>query len=205
MTKDKRYRIGLDVDGVLADFSTAFSSLGRALGLTLDVRSADEQPTWDFDWPTDKAWRIVDTSINWWEKVPALLDQEDVNDINNLLVSHKVYFLTNRPDSSMPYNRTAEEQTRNWLRGIGIFPHIGTILSVPNKAEVAKALHLDVILEDSPANLEDLIDHGVYCVKMSRPYNEAFSGNANVTSIEEFCKKLPTFVRHSRASALVSV
>jgi uncharacterized HAD superfamily protein len=204
-TNPRKIRIGIDIDGVLADFSTAFSTLGVSLGLTNRIISADEQPTWEFQWKVDKAWNVVNTAVNWWETLPALITADDVSDINELLMQHQVYFLTNRRDSTMPYNRNVAEQTRNWLKGAGIMPHLGIVLAEPNKAELAKALHLDVVLDDSPANLQDFLEAGVYGVKMKRPYNAGCPAAAEVEDIEQFYCGLADFYTWSRSQALTPV
>jgi hypothetical protein len=59
-------RLGIDVDGVVADFRSAFRALAeRELGLSPDDSEAELSKA-----DVDRLWRAVATTTNWWLDVP---------------------------------------------------------------------------------------------------------------------------------------
>ena len=61
-------RLGIDVDGVVADFRSAFRALAeRELGLAAgDVETELSKPD------VERLWRAVASTTNWWLDVPAI-------------------------------------------------------------------------------------------------------------------------------------
>jgi hypothetical protein len=60
-------RLGIDVDGVIADFQSAFRTLAeRELGIAAkDVESELTKAD------VDRLWKVVADSPNWWVTLPA--------------------------------------------------------------------------------------------------------------------------------------
>lgn len=153
-------RIGFDVDGVLADFANAYQRLiievsGKNLFHPTD---GDRPPCWD--WPEfrgyDKAtmkevWGRIKASERW------NLDLDELEGCRTLRMCildmmrwHDIYFVTNRP------SKDAKWQTEQWL-----MLHLGierpTVLISEDKGPIAKALKLDVYIDDKFENIVDTL------------------------------------------------
>lgn len=156
----KRLKIGVDVDGVLANFTDAAKELIREL-FNKDVKGVT-QTTWSFsslglsDTDEDKIWRHIDSSVkDFWYNF--LYPMPDTNLLKPLCDAHEVIFITNRkhplPEAqSMPVN----EQTAYWLRNWFHIPN-PTVLLSNKKGPLAKALGLDYFIDDRDKNLQEVI------------------------------------------------
>lgn len=182
-------RWGCDVDGVLAKFDPGFLVvLNRLSGKSLQL--PDKEPH-DWYWPTtelgfskkevDNAWRWVDDNPWFWAQLHAYETAgHDLSRLEQLSAQgHLVYFITQRsPDG-------AKVWTEHWLRTHGISHP--TVLISGIKGPVAEGLELDVMVDDRPENLADIIAASpktrVYLVR--RPWNEKYVFPNVVTSVSE--------------------
>lgn len=169
-------RIGVDVDGVLADFNTPFIEYVVAvIGVDRFPARPFEPTTWDYPeqygYSSDdvsRVWETIKGDTKFWRTLPkyettlrdieALRFQRDVCDDD-------VYFITARP------GRLAKWQTERWLACHGF--DSPTVLISGDKALCASALALDVYIDDKPENvvsvLTDCLRTSVYL--MDRPWN----------------------------------
>jgi len=168
-----RPRVGLDVDGVYANFTRAFTSLATSMGLTDKATDGDEQPTWDFAWDSAPAWTVVKNSWNWWMTLPPLVDGEDVLETNYMIEHADVFFITSRVPS---LGLSIEQQTVGWLKGIGVNADRAVVIAARRKGELCKALGVTAMLDDNVDNLIELRDSGILAVCRSWPYNAAWDG-----------------------------
>jgi uncharacterized HAD superfamily protein len=155
----KRLKIGVDVDGVLADFTGgARQILKDHLGIDTTGRT---QTGWGFDSiGVDKAterklWDYIDDYKDWWYN--CLQPLPNCNLITTLCEKHQVIFITNRKHAteasgSMPVN----EQTAFWLRQWFNIPN-PTVLLSDNKGPLCAALGLDLFIDDRDKNLTEVI------------------------------------------------
>ena len=153
-------RIGFDIDGVLANFTTAFIQetiriAGKNLFLPEDSRNP---PDWNYHLTrgyTEEEIKPVFASIaaspNFW------LDLKEEPGCSTLRMCildlqrfHDVYFVTNRQGED------AKWQTEQWL-----LLHLGierpTVLISKEKGLVARALKLDCYLDDNLENANDVV------------------------------------------------
>lgn len=144
--------IGMDMDGVLADFYHGFSALFPQLSLP-------ELPT-VWDWPeefgaTDEevaaAWATVRGSTNFWEDLAILPDGQELLDALNQVRQHghEVYFLTQR------FGPDVKGQTWRWLKRHG-YTNPTVLIAPGSKAALAEGLDLQILVDDKPGNLENL-------------------------------------------------
>ncbi len=154
-------RIGLDIDGVHADFAGAFTKLlVKVTGKDLFERGDGKNPpSWDWFFlrgytkeEVGLAWNVVKSPASaFWlnlEELPGCAATRLV--ILDLLRWHDVYFITNRPGSN------AKWQTEQWLRLHLQIDH-PTVLLSSEKGLTAKALNLDCYLDDYYVNVDDVV------------------------------------------------
>ena len=161
-------RIGFDVDGVLANFTSAYQDLfikttGRNLFAAGD---RVDPPTWD--WPTLRGytdaetaavWDVINTSETFWLNLADAPGMSTLHTmIRHLENKHEVYFITQRTGIS------PKRQTEIWLVQQLHYPiySLPTVLIVGKhmKGTVVRALQLDAYVDD---NLDNVID----CCMMS--------------------------------------
>lgn len=176
MHATERRVIGIDVDGVLADFVKGFNRLlvevtGR------DLLGKHYVPT-VWDWPTAAGYtpeEIAATTeeVRYTKAFWLCLDPyRDVgNAVQRLLTSgHDVYFITNR------YGRTAKAQTEVWLDA-QTYGHRTppTVLVTPYKGLACQALGVTHYLDDNEDNCLEATVAGARTFICDRPCNRSFS------------------------------
>lgn len=145
-------KIGFDVDGVLADFNTAF------IERVIQVTGRDLFPARPFDIPCwaypryygytpeeeSAVWRHVTDDPTFWLNLAPYDDAPDTLwRLRELSCLNDVYFITARP------GRLAKQQTEIWLATqSGDFMWNPTVLMSGDKGECARVLGLDVYIDD---------------------------------------------------------
>lgn len=148
-------RIGVDVDGVLADFRAAFRALARPDDASGDVD--DTSPSADVPLAAAKVrqlWSIIAHTPNWWLQLRAY-EPEQIARLYALSRQHgwEVFFLTKRPKSG---GDTVLVQTQWWLERHGFY--MPAVITVPgSRGELANALRLDLVVDDRLENCAEVI------------------------------------------------
>jgi 5'(3')-deoxyribonucleotidase len=153
--------IGVDIDGVLANFNDAYGKVFLdQFGIDI-MEHADDPPVWH--WPqhfgvdqvkVDMVWSFIKSSPHFWEFMNPLKQAEDDLYALDYLRSkgHEIYFLTNR------HGADVKGQTWRWLKKHGFSDP--TILITSNlrgaKGSICAGLGIDIIIDDKPENLEHL-------------------------------------------------
>lgn len=153
-------RVGFDVDGVLADFRTAFRQTAeRCL----------RKPIAEEDGGTDPApaplsaddirrvWDHIAKTPNWWMDVPAY-EPAQIARLYGLMRSAgwEVFFMTKRPPSA---GDPVQFQTQWWIERFGYY--LPSVLTVPgSRGEVANGLRLDLVIDDQIINCAEVIGAG---------------------------------------------
>lgn len=143
-------RIGIDVDGVLADFATFYTDLTRTLfGISLP----NPPPTWT--WNTDfgltsrmaqQVERYIKGQAKSFLNVPAYAHTHELIAKMNAWrdAGHDIYSITAR---NIP---RAKWITEKWLMGQGLT--LPTVIVASEKGAVARALKLDAFVDDHAEN-----------------------------------------------------
>ena len=204
-------RLGVDLDGTLADMQRALAREARALFPDIDPaslpRSAAPDPK-----PPDAAdeaapaavaidtnsltarqqrelWNAVCASVNFWET----LDEIEPGALARLfsLVRERhweLIFLTSRPETE---GDSAQAQSHRWLVAHG-FASPSVFVVHGSRGKIATALQLDVLIDDRPENCLDVaIDSSARAILVWRgdedkvPSSARQLGIGAVTSIAE--------------------
>lgn len=145
-------RLGIDVDGVLADFRTAFRSLAtRELGHSGAGEVEAELSKGDIE----RLWKAVVRTPNWWAELPAYEPEQIVRLYELSRQGHwEVFFLTSRPPSG---GDAVQLQTQVWLERYGFY--MPSVLTAPAGArgELTRALRLDLVVDDHLVNCMEIV------------------------------------------------
>ncbi|MDD5366961.1 MAG: hypothetical protein PHR30_16615 [Gallionellaceae bacterium] len=146
-------KVGLDIDGVLADFVSAFvETIEAETGLRIPVppTSWDWHRHWLSDEQDARVWHHIEENAGFWCNIAsdASVGPARWAQLADMEWGHDLYFLTYRP------GRVAKWQTEHWLREHGLWNP--TVLITEHKGRVAKALGLDCYIDDRPAYCLDV-------------------------------------------------
>lgn len=149
-------RVGFDVDGVLADFRSAFRTTAReCLGRNAPVDGIEGSNPSPLARPeVAKVWAQIARTPNWWMRVPP----HEPAEIARLYAMSRasrweVFFLTKRPASA---GDPVQFQTQWWLENQGYY--LPAVLTVPgSRGELANALRLDLVIDDQIINCAEVI------------------------------------------------
>ena len=162
-------RIGFDMDGVLADFASAYRDVEMQLFGADPVTSAaepaeeEEQPNAaGADEPKasrdrsrrDAIWRQIHATPDFWTTLRPT-DPLAVRRIHHLMMKQRweVFFITQRPATQ---GDTVQRQTQRWLVAQG-FDLPSVLVISGSRGAAAGALRLDYHVDDSATNCLDVM------------------------------------------------
>ena len=180
-------RIALDVDGVLADFIWSFTQVATELGVMTGRFRTSDQQEWSFPCDVNSVWEEVKGRWNWWMTLEPIATTDEISALNKAIGEHDVYFITSRPRTR---GLSAERQTHHWLTSIGLQAAHASVIATRagSKGALCKALDIEAVLEDCPANLEDLWHHDITAYARRQQYNRNWE--LNVGTITEFLEEI---------------
>lgn len=196
----KQLKLGVDLDGVAANFNKSFSQLCKSQGIDLPDFSTVDPPIWDYPEhfgatpeQMQEVWRLIKESENFWAQLEpyagATAALKELSELSEK--GHEVYFLTLRR------GLTSKVQSERWLRECGV--KNPTVLITPNgKARLAHELGLTHVIDDYPVMVRE------YCLHASalKPYPKVYLLNR---AYNKSCKSLPCVSVDSLAEFVKSV
>ena len=181
-----KVRMGVDLDGCLADFNYGYINLSNSM---LDQKLPPSGPAYPNTWHYSRAagipmedetkvWDRIKSSINFWRDLPAHEGTrrflEDLREQWNW----EVYFITNRMGNA------PKRQTEQWLHSFG-YDHPTVLISVEGvKGKLCHALDLTHYIDDKPENIRDVLNDSPITkpVMLRKPWNRGV--NLSVPTIE---------------------
>lgn len=176
-------RIGIDMDGVLADFAVAFHDVERRLFGGLEIAegqpeteeqeqaaAAGQEPGAAEDVPTgdrseyevrrrrDLIWKTIQSTPDFWNTLKPI-DASAVRRIHALMLQHawEVFFITQRPTTD---GQTVQRQTQQWLVAQG-FDWPSVLVLGGSRGAAAVALRLDYLVDDTLMNCVDVLSQSI--------------------------------------------
>jgi hypothetical protein len=147
------FRVGFDMDGVLADFRRAFRETGQQVAPSAREGGRAERAEMNAR-EVKRTWNAIGRTPQWWLGLQAY-EPEQIERLYRESRERRweVYFLTTRPPSA---GETPQFQTQWWLEAQGF--KLPSVLTVPgSRGELANALRLDVIVDDRVMNCMEVI------------------------------------------------
>lgn len=182
-------KLGIDIDGVLADFMKPAKDIAEAVTGKLIY-----EPALDWDWTNwhitdlqmDRIWEIIKDTSNFWMLLTRL-PGVNPSDLIALDQHHTLYFITTRVPTK---GLTVEKQSAYWLSHSLGLTH-PTVLVSKHKDQLAKALKLDAMIDDKPENLAGIAQASptTQLYLMDQSYNQHEKRFERVNTFEEFAKK----------------
>lgn len=205
-------RIGIDMDGTLADLSSAYREVERTLFIDRDPqvsRGADDEEIEEGEQreaskgkgalkaarrearDRDLVWQAIRRTEDFWLALHPL-EPGIVRRLSDVSTVHgwEVFFITQRPATA---GQTVQRQTQQWLVREG-FEMPAVLTLVGGRGKAAAALELDVLLDDYPKNCVDVVSEST-----CRPILILRKPSA---SSEDAAKRLGIGVTRSIADAL---
>jgi uncharacterized HAD superfamily protein len=169
--------IGLDIDGVLADFVTPFLQLleRRAGGGPIDPASITDPNFQRHPFLTQEMIYdcMVETSYDpeFWRVLEPLPSRDQWNALDQMAREHEVVFITHR---WVRDTYDINQVTCDWLRRHGIGSPV-VHFTQEKKSQLVNQLRIELFVDDRHENCEDVATQTDARVMMPhRPYNQAF-------------------------------
>jgi len=168
-------RVGLDIDGVLANFGKAFAVKAQSMGLDIGVR-ADRwyyQDKWmqRSNETVTKVWNEVKASASFWLSLETFDEDE-------WLVNSPIVYITARPIDS--------RFTVRWLDVLKFPPApVETVDYYADKIPAMNKYKLDTFVDDHIEAFELYRRHGFNCLLMDRPWNRSYDTRHRIYSVNE--------------------
>jgi hypothetical protein len=148
-------RVGMDLDGVVANFKSAFETAAADAGVSLpggEVGAAAADPLSSRD--VKRIWDHVKRTPNWWVRLSPYEPAQIVRLHETARrLRWEVVFMTRRPSTA---GDSVQFQSQWWLEQQGFY--YPAVMTVPgSRGELANALRLDVIVDDQIHNCVDVI------------------------------------------------
>lgn len=135
-------RIAFDLDGVLADFESAYKKAATEL-----IGFTDFKDEWDLGMPKEMASECLDkmleTNPGFWMSLNRLFSCDQEIRIRRLTLNNEVYFITSR--RTYPRGLPAQRQSAYWALNNGL---IGSVIVTKEKGRVCDVLGITHFIDD---------------------------------------------------------
>jgi len=177
-------RIGFDIDGVIVD---TISAAAVAISDFLGCEVTCEDVIFRFD-------EIHEVHDYWIKNAHKFLCCSPPIEgvcahINELLNEHELYFISARGIELL-------DESRNWFENYGLPKDNLFFTSGEPKAGVCKELGLDLFIEDSPKNAQEIALAGIPVLLMETEYNKDYADEKIVRckDWDELMQKISSYI-----------
>lgn len=185
----KNLKVGLDVDGVLADVIQVWLSYNNRFRSTILKEEISE---WDFwkRFQIDKFEFYKELSMCWqsWKNIPATETNLSATTFELSQIG-KVDIVTARDESTHP-------SVQNWLKSkkISYKDYVG-VAEGPEKTK----LDYDVFIDDSPINAKSMLGAGKQVILYTQPWNFKFNDprTKRIFQLKEAVPIIKTLIQES--------
>lgn len=179
-------RIGIDVDGVLADFNSAY--IARCIEVTgVDLFPPRPFDIWTWNYPESYGYTKAQVSAVWesikqdelfWVSLEPYPGAVEFGWTLQAMSEEDLYFITSRPGVN------AKVQTEAWLMAVLDIEH-PTVLISSEKGLCAKALNLTHYVDDRTENLQSVRAESPDTItfRLVQTWNADVEGAWNVRSL----------------------
>jgi uncharacterized protein len=182
-------RIGLDVDGVLADVIQSWLSYNNKVRTTIDKSEISEWNFWK-KFKIDKFDFYKELSICWtsWEDIPPT-ESNISSATRNLSKLGTVDIVTAREESTHIH-------VKNWLKSKGVV--YNNYVGVLEGIEKTK-LDYDIFIDDSPINAKSMLDGGKSVILYTQPWNLDFDDSRakRIFKLKDAVSTIKTLIQES--------
>lgn len=177
--------IGIDIDGVLTNYEREQLDYGTKMcvdeGWPIEIDLSKYNETEVFNWnqeQVNKFWNKY--IIKYFKETPVRkFAPEAIEKLRQ--EGHKIYLITARDHYGMPPEYLGEEQqiTKDWLKRNNI--KYNKIIFETEKLEPCRENQIDVMIEDSPSNIQELSKH-IKVIKFDCQYNKDVNNENVITA-----------------------
>lgn len=170
--------IGVDMDGILANFYLGFSTIANKLFETPIVTNINDVKTyrWENWYPMDKkqhnaVWHEIDNKVpNFWLGLQPLVNNNIFLRMQNMeAMGHNFFFITSRKNTM---GKSALRQTKEWLESYTALKSFSVIPS-HRKGGIIERAEINYFIDDLPENVIEAAIEAAKCKSylLVRPYN----------------------------------
>lgn len=178
-------KIGIDIDGVIADIGRFMADYGSKFCYENNIKYTVKDDEYDeakaLGITNEQALKFWNTYLEFYAKKYPVRDfASEV--IKKLKENHEVYIITARNEYGLPKEvyGTMQSMVKKWLEDNKI-EYDKLIFTKGNKLPYCLENEVDVMIEDSPSNIMD-ISTKVPVLCFDNPYNKMIEGN-NITRV----------------------
>lgn len=162
-------KIFIDIDGVLANFSLAYSDKAREMGL-LNKDEVYEQRHWNFKYEHGPVWEAIKNDEDFWLNIQPLCEPNFGFEPCGYVTSRNI----------------PSEITQKWISKFN-FPSVPVYTTNgESKVPILKELGCDIFVDDYWGNFLEITKAGIVCYLFDTTYNRKYNvGYKRITDLKQ--------------------
>lgn len=173
-------RIGIDIDGVLLNMGQFILDYGSKYcyehNIDFEINGNEYDESKIFGISSEEAEKFWNEYLVKYvtEKEPRECAKEV---IDKLKENNEIYIITARNEYGLPEKEYGhmQELTKEWIKNNNIY-YDKLLFTSENKLNVCEKNKIDIMIEDSPSNIEKLSEGNLHIFCYDNPYNKKVKG-----------------------------